>query len=135
MRQWNIRHRLDFGYLHDSQIGLPSAKSKERIVVRAEVLRHSPVASNGLIEHSAECDTVECSGLDTEPGDPAGVLIHDDQDPVGSQGGRCAPEQIDTPEAVLQVAPGKSARRNHWRPVSGDSDWRESFEQCPYRPG
>jgi hypothetical protein len=36
--------------------------------------------------------------------DPARVLIHDDQDPVGPPSGRFAPEQIDTPEAVLQVS-------------------------------
>jgi hypothetical protein len=42
--------------------------------------------------------------MDAEPNDPAGVLIHDDQDPVGPQRGRFAPEQIYTPEAVLHVA-------------------------------
>jgi hypothetical protein len=31
-------------------------------------------------------------------------LIHDDQDPVGPQRGRLAPEQIHTPEAVFHVA-------------------------------
>src|SRR4030095_7762031 len=81
MRQGNIRHRLDFGYLQDSQIGLPSAKSKERIVVRAEVLGQGPVASNSLIEHSAECDTVERSGLDSEPYDAAGGVHLSDPEP------------------------------------------------------
>ena len=47
---------------------------------------------------------VDPSEPDTEPDDPAGVLIHDDQDPVGPQPGRFAPEQIDTPETVLQVS-------------------------------
>ena len=31
------------------------------------------------------------------------ALIHDDQDPVGPQGGRLTPEQIHTPEAVFHV--------------------------------
>ena len=31
-------------------------------------------------------------------------LIHDDQDPVGPQGGRFAPEHIQTPETVFHVA-------------------------------
>jgi hypothetical protein len=31
---------------------------------------------------------LKLSGMDAEPDDPAGVLIHDDQDPVGPQGGR-----------------------------------------------
>ncbi len=104
MRQGNVGHRLDFCYLQDSQIGLPLVKPIKRIVVGAEVFRHRPVASNGVIEHPAECDTIDHSGLDAESNDPARVLIHDDQDPVGPQRGRFAPEQIDTPETVLQVS-------------------------------
>jgi hypothetical protein len=104
MRQGNVWHCFDFGHLQNSQIGLPLPKSIKRIMVRAEVFWHHPLASNGLIEHSAECPAVDHSGLDTEPNDPSCVLIHDDQDPVGPQHGRFAPEQIDTPEAVLQVS-------------------------------
>jgi hypothetical protein len=32
--------------------------------------------------------------MNAEPNDAARVLIHDDQDPVGPQRGRFAPEQI-----------------------------------------
>ena len=42
--------------------------------------------------------------MDSEPHDATRVLIHDDQDPVGPQRGRFAPEHIETPEAVLQVS-------------------------------
>ena len=42
--------------------------------------------------------------MDAEPNDPARVLIHDDQDPVGTQRCRLAPEQIHTPEVVFHVA-------------------------------
>ena len=87
MRQGNVGHRLDFGYLQDSQIGLPLLKSIQRIVVGAKVLRHGPVPSNGLIEHPAERDTVNHSGMDAEADDPAGILIHDHQDPVGPKRG------------------------------------------------
>jgi hypothetical protein len=80
MRKGNIGHRLDFCYVQDSQIGLPLLKSIERIVVGAEGLGYRPVASNGLIEHPAEGDTIDHSGTDAEPDDPARVLIHDDQD-------------------------------------------------------
>ena len=51
-------------------LGLQLPKSIEGIVVRTEVLRHCPVASNGLIEHPADCDTVDHSGLHAEPNDP-----------------------------------------------------------------
>src|SRR5262249_38749761 len=63
-----------------------------------------PLPSNGAIEHPTECDTVDGSGMDAEPNDPAGILIHHGQNPVGPQGGRFAPEQIQTPETVFHVA-------------------------------
>ena len=55
-------------------------------MIGAEVFRHRTVPSNGLIEHPAERDTIDHSGMDAEPNDPARVLIHDDQDPVSPQG-------------------------------------------------
>src|SRR5438309_7713595 len=42
--------------------------------------------------------------MDAEPNDPARILIHDDQDPMGLQRCRLAPEQIHAPEAVFHVA-------------------------------
>jgi hypothetical protein len=60
--------------------------------------------SNGAVEHPTECNTVDLSGMDAETNDPAGVLIHDHQDPVGPQRGRLAPEQIHAPKTVFHVA-------------------------------
>src|SRR5205807_8424149 len=52
--------------------------------------------------------------MDLISNDPARVLIHDDQDPVGPQGGRLALEQIHAPETVFYVAqesqPGRTTR-------------------------
>ena len=104
MRQGNVGDGLDFGHLQDSQIGLPLVEPIKRIVVGAEVFRHRAVPSKGTVEHPAEGDTIDCSSLDAESNDPAGVLIHDDQDPMGPQSSRFAPEQIDTPKTVLDVA-------------------------------
>jgi hypothetical protein len=59
----------------------------KRIVVGAKILRHRSTASNGVIEHPAERDTIDHSGMDAKADDPASVLIHDDQDPVGPQRG------------------------------------------------
>ena len=85
MRERNVRHRLDFDHLQDSQIGPPSLEEIKQIVIAAEVLRHSWAASYGTIEHSAESHTIDCSGMDAKPNDPARELIHDDQDPVSAQ--------------------------------------------------
>ena len=40
VRQRDVRHRLDFDHLQDPQIGPPSLKEKERIVIATEVTRH-----------------------------------------------------------------------------------------------
>ena len=104
MGQRNVGDGLDFGYLQYPQIGLPLVEPIKRIMVGAEVFGHRAVPSNGAVEHPAESDTIDRSDLDAEPNDTARILIHDNQDPVGPQRSRFAPEQIDTPEAVLQVA-------------------------------
>ena len=104
MGQGNIGDGFDFDYLQDPQIGLPLPKPIQGIMVGAEVVGHTGLPSNGAVEHAAKCHAIDGSGVDAEPNDPAGVLIHDDQDPAGPQRGRFAPEQIYTPEAVLHVA-------------------------------
>ena len=73
-------------------------------MVGAEVLRHPALPSDGAVEHPTKSDPIDGPGMNAEPHDAARVLIHDDQDPVSPQGGRFAPEQIHTPEAVLHVA-------------------------------
>ena len=42
--------------------------------------------------------------MHAEPNDPARVLIHDHEDPMGPQRCRLAPEQIHAPETVFHVA-------------------------------
>ena len=60
----------------DLQTGLPLLESIQRIVVGAKVLRHCSTASNRLIEHPAEHDAIDYSGMGAEPNDPARALIH-----------------------------------------------------------
>ena len=94
MGEGNIGNGFDLGHLQYPQIGLPLPKPIKGIMVGAEVLGHPGLPSNGAVEHPAKCDTIDGTGMDAEPNDPAGILIHDDQDPVGPEGGRFAPEQI-----------------------------------------
>ena len=94
MGEGNRGDGFDLGHLQDPQIGLPLPKPIKGIMVGAEVLGHPGLPSNGAVEHPAKCDTIDGSGMDAEPNDAARVLIHDDQDPVGPQRGRFAPEQI-----------------------------------------
>ena len=104
MRQGNIADGLDFCHFQNLQIGLPLVELIKRIVVGAEVLWQPALPVNGAVKHSTECDSMDRTGMDAEANDPSRVLIHDDQDPVGPQRGRLAPEQIYTPETVFHVA-------------------------------
>ena len=72
-------------------------ESIQGIMVGAEVLGHLELPSDGAVKHATGCDTIDRAGMDAEPYDPARVLIHDHQDPVGTQRCRLAPEQIHTP--------------------------------------
>src|SRR4029077_10728760 len=100
MGRWNVGDGLDFCHLEYPQIRLPLMEPIERIIVGAQVLRQPAMPSNGTVEHPTECDTIDLSRMDAEPNDAARVLIHDDQDPMGSQCCRLAPEQIHTPKTV-----------------------------------
>jgi hypothetical protein len=79
---------FDLSQFQYPQIGLPLVKTEKGIMVGAKVLGHPRLPSNGAMEHPAECDTVDGSGIDAEPNDSAGILIHHDQGPVDPQGGR-----------------------------------------------
>ena len=83
MRQGNVGDSLDFCHLQDPQIGLPLVKLIKRIVVGAELRWQPALPANGSVEHATECDAINRTGMDAEADDPARVLIHDDQDPVG----------------------------------------------------
>ena len=76
------------------------------IVGAGELLGHLELPSNGAVEHPTKRDTIDRAGMDAEPYNPARVLIHDDQDPVGTQRCRLAPEQIHTPRGCLSCGRG-----------------------------
>ena len=92
MGQGNVGDGLDFCGLQYPQIGLPSVEPIKWIVVGTVVLRHPELPWNGAVEDPTECGAIERSRIDAETNDPARVLIHDHQDPVGPQRGRLAPE-------------------------------------------
>jgi len=78
-------------------------ESIQRIMVGAEIAWQE-WPSDRLPEHPAQCCSVDDAALNTKPDDPACELVHHNQDPMRSQRGRLAPEQITTPQAVFQVA-------------------------------
>jgi hypothetical protein len=58
---------------------------EQRIMIAAEVARSSQCPSDCMVEHAADCGTIESPCLHAEADDFAGELIHHDQHPVGSQ--------------------------------------------------
>src|SRR5215467_7491129 len=125
MRQWNVGDGLDFCHVQYPEVGLPLVEPIKRIVIGAEEVWHPALPSNGAVEHPTKCDTIDRAGMDAEANDPARVLIHDHQNPVGPQHGRFAPEQIHAPKAIFHVAeerePGPSSRMR-FRPVTNAKD-------------
>src|SRR5215475_5862407 len=78
-------------------------------MIRAQILRQA-ATSNRVIEHPAQSRTVYGSPVDPKPNDPPRKLVHHDQDPMGCQRCRLAPEQITTPQAVLHMAEKRQPR-------------------------
>ena len=89
------------------------------------------MASNGVVEHSAKGDTVDCAGMQAKPNDLKRVLIHDDQDPVSPQHCRLAAKEVRAPETVLQVSkesqPGWTTRVLSGRVVTGENPSNHVF--------
>jgi hypothetical protein len=57
-------------------------------MVGAEVVWQPALTSNGAVKHATECDPIDLASRDAETNDPACLLIHKHQDPLGPQGYR-----------------------------------------------
>ena len=100
MRQRHVRHSLDLHYLEYPQIRLPLVEPIKWIMVGAEVLRQDGPA-NRPVEHPAQRHSIHDAAVDAKSNNAPRELIHHDENPMGSQRRRFAPEQIQTPEAIL----------------------------------
>src|ERR1035437_1347437 len=107
----NLGHRLHRFHVQDPQIGLPAVEPEQRIMIGTEP-RRQPLLGNGLVEHAAERWPIDCCGLHPKADDPAGKLIHDDQDPVTLQQDRFGPEQVQAPETVFGMTQVREPRRS-----------------------
>lgn len=99
----NIGNGFDFRYTQDSKVCLPLMKLIQRIVIGTQVFR-KVCTSNGLLEHAAKRQTIDNAGLNSKTDDPASVLVHDHEHPIRSQGDRFASDEVETPQAVLDMS-------------------------------
>jgi len=104
MGERDIRDGFYFVDLEDAKIGLPLTELKQGIMVGAEMHGLVGLPPDGTVEHRAKCGAIDDAGMDAEADDATGEWVHEDKDPMGAQGGRFAPELVDTPEAVLHVS-------------------------------
>ena len=102
---------LDLRDFPNPQIGSPAVVSEQGIVVRTEITRFS-LCECGLIEYLAKRGAIDIASMHPKSNDSPGKLIHDEKDPVSFKHDGLAPEEINTPETILQVAdkgePGRS---------------------------
>jgi hypothetical protein len=103
MRQRHVGDRFDLCHFQNSQVGLPLMEPIQRIMVRAQVFRQG-LPSHRLPEHPAQSSAIDNAAVNSKANNTPRELVHHDQDPMGSQRGRLATEQIATPQAVLHMA-------------------------------
>ena len=102
MRERHVRNRLDFLHFEYPKVRLPLVESIQRVMVRAEVFRQT-VPTDCSLKHTTQRDSVHGATVNAKPENATGELVHD-EDPMGSQCGRFAAEQIAAPQTVLRVA-------------------------------
>ena len=98
----SVGNRLDLLNLEHAQVGKPPVESKQRVVIGADAFRKG-LAGNRAVEHPAHGYAIDVGPLDTETNDAAGEEIQYHQNPVTMQEDRFASEQVDAPEAILEL--------------------------------
>ena len=74
VRQGHIRHRFDLPDVEYSQVGLPTVRSEEEVMVCAHCQRRR-MAGGCRVEHPANCATIDVSRVGAEADDTPGILI------------------------------------------------------------
>jgi hypothetical protein len=78
-------------------------KSVQRIVIGTEIFWKARTPDR-LFEHAAKPHAIHNSGLNPKSDNPTCVQIHHQQYPIRSQHDGFAADQINAPQAVLDVA-------------------------------
>ena len=72
-------------------------------MIRAEIFGQ-PLPANRSIEHPAQRHPIDDAVVDAKPNHATRTLVHHDENPICSQCGGFAAEQITTPQTILRVA-------------------------------
>ena len=96
----SVRNRLDLLDLNHAQVGEPTAKAEERIVIGTNVFRFA-LPGGGGIEHATHRHAINACRGDSKADDTTGEDVHDQQDPMAAQDDRFKAEQIDAPDTIF----------------------------------
>lgn len=69
-----MRNRFYFLNFTHPMVGLPLMESLQRVVVRTQVFGQ-PVPANGVVEHPAQCRSMDGAAVDAEPDNATGELV------------------------------------------------------------
>ena len=83
---------------------------EERIVVRTGVFWNT-FGIDGSVEHAAEGDSIDITGMDAKSNDTTCVLVHHHKYPVALQQNGFATKQVYAPETILGVPEEGQPRR------------------------
>ncbi|MFO0776491.1 MAG: hypothetical protein U0223_02660 [Nitrospira sp.] len=103
MRARDLGQGLDFIDFERAKSDTPAVKGEQRIMVRGPMLRRS-MTGDGSREHPVNRDPINVSGRGAEFDETARTHVHHHHHPVAREEERFASEEIDAPEAVLDVA-------------------------------
>ena len=92
-------------------------------MVGTEVFRFG-LAGSSVVEHPAHRDAINVGIGDAEADNAASEDVYDEQHPMAAQQDGFNPEQIGTPEAVLEVANECQPGRAIGPPVQVESVWQ-----------
>jgi hypothetical protein len=106
----HMRHGADGLDSQDVQIGLPTLKVEQAIMVQTE-MDGKALTGNGVIEYSVKCDTFDGARLHPKANGSSRKLIHHNQDPMRFEEDRFHPEQVHAPKAVFGMTKQREPRR------------------------
>ena len=111
MRNRDAGDRLDLLDLEYAQIGQPTVKAEQGVVIGADVFGWW-LAGDGVVEHPAYGDAVNRSGFDAKADESSRKDVHDHHYPVTAEEDRFAAEEIDAPETIFGLADQGKPRRS-----------------------
>ena len=121
MRERHVRNRLDFVHFEYPKTGLPLVESIQRVMVRTDVLGQT-VPMDCSLEHTAQRHSVNGAAVNAKPKDTTRELVHHHENPMGSQRGRFATEQIAAPQPVLRLAEKRKPGRTSPNPIPAGNE-------------